>query len=84
MVRGSGTLCSRWHVNALLARSNQHLLPPEDESIFVTGCPTEPANLAPFHFRYKQYKLPLSLNGGLTHFHFRTFAGLHNNPLRFA
>jgi len=27
--------------------------PPEAESIFVTGCPTEPANLVPFHFRYK-------------------------------
>ena len=24
------------------------LRPPEDESILVIGCPTEPANLAPF------------------------------------
>jgi len=31
-----------------LVRGSGGLRPPEDESILVIGCPTEPANLAPF------------------------------------
>ena len=54
---GGGTMASAEHepITEVCGQSPQQGpgAEPQAESIFVTGCPTEPANLAPFHFRYK-------------------------------